>query len=79
MYTDTVQIQVQVNRRDISYISAIFEMYENLAIMRTIDRDRDSEKSIVEFMIAPDFLEDSRKLLHALCKEVPLQILKDPA
>jgi hypothetical protein len=75
MHTDTVQIQVQVDRRDISYISGIFEMYENLAIMRTIDR----EKSIVEFMVAPDFIEDTRKLLDALSKEIYIQVIKDPA
>ena len=75
MHTDTVQIQVQVDRRDISYISGICEMYENLAIMRTIDR----EKSIVEFMVAPDFIEDTRKLLDALSKEIYIQIVKDPA
>ena len=79
MHTDTVQIQAQVETRDIAYISGIFEMYENLAIMRTIDRDRESEKSIVEFMVAPDFLEDARKLLDALSKEITLQITKDPA
>ena len=75
MHTDTVQIQAEIETRDIAYIVSIFEMYENLAIVRTVDR----EKKIIEFMIAPDFLDDTRKLLNALAQEIPLRIIKDPA
>ncbi len=75
MHTDTVQIQAEVETRDIGYIVSIFEMYEHFAIVRTADR----EKGILEFMIAPDFLDDTRKLLNALSKEIPLRVIKDPA
>ena len=75
MHTDTVQIQAEIETRDIAYIVSIFEMYENLAIVRTVDR----EKGIIEFMIAPDFLDDTRKLLNALAQEIHLRVIKDPA
>jgi hypothetical protein len=75
MHTDTVQIQAEIETRDIAYIVSIFEMYENLAIVRTVDR----QKGIIEFMIAPDFLDDARKLLNALAKEISVRVIKDPA
>ena len=71
MHTDTVALQAEVDKKDIGYIVSLFEMYENFAVVRTVDESR----GVIEFMVAPDFLDDTRLLLDALAKEIPLRVL----
>ena len=63
---DSIQWLLEVNKKEIAYIVSVFEGYDNLAIVRTVD----SEQSIIELIISPDYLEDTRQLVHALSKEV---------
>ena len=63
---DSIQWQVEVDKKDIAYIVSIFEGYDHLAVVRTIDPSR----GLIELMISPDFLEDTLKLTEALAKEV---------
>ena len=63
---DSIQWLLEVNRKEIAYIVSVFEGYDNLAIVRTVD----SEQSIIELIISPDYLEDTSQLVHALSKEV---------
>ncbi|MBM15994.1 MAG: DUF4911 domain-containing protein [Nitrospina sp.] len=72
MHTDSIQWQVEVDKKDIAYIVSIFEGYDCLAIVRTIDPSR----GLIELMISPDFLEDTRRLTEALSKEIPFNIIK---
>jgi len=69
MHTDTLNWRLEIDNRDIAYIVSLFECYENLAVVRTVDRDR----GIIELMIAPDFADDTARLLEALAKEIPLR------
>ena len=69
--TDSTQWLLEVDKRDIAYIVSIFEGYDNLAVVRTID----AEQSIIELIISPDYLEDTRKLIDALSKEIPIRPL----
>lgn len=71
MVSDSIQWRAEVDRKDIAYIVSIFEGYDDLAVVRTVDQKR----GIVEFMIAPDFLEDARRLLDNLAREIPLRLL----
>lgn len=71
MHDDSIQWQAEVNVADIAYVVSIFEGYDHLAVVRTVDRSR----GIIEFMISPDFLDDTRRLLSALAKEIPLRLL----
>ena len=71
MPDDCVQWQLEVDKKDIAYIVSIFEGYDNLAVVRTLDPLR----GIIELMIAPDFMEDTRRLVVALAKEIPLRRL----
>ena len=71
MHTDSVQWQIEVDKKDIAYIVSIFEGYENLAVVRTLDPSR----GIIELMISPDYLEDTRQLIKALAKEIPFRPL----
>ena len=72
MHKDSIQWQVEVDKKDIAYIVSIFEGYDCLAIVRTIDPSR----GLIELMISPDFLEDTRRLTEALSKEIPFNIIK---
>ena len=63
---DSIQWLLEVDKKEIAYIVSVFEGYDNLAIVRTVD----SEQSIIELIISPDYLEDTSQLVHALSKEV---------
>ena len=68
-HKDSIQWQVEVNKKDIAYIVSIFEGYDHIAVVRTID----PSCGRIELMISPDFLEDTQKLTEALAKEIPFR------
>ena len=68
-HTDSIQWQIEVDKKDIAYIVSIFDGYENLAVVRTLD----SSRGLIELLISPSYLEDTRKLIDALSKEIPLR------
>ena len=72
MHTDSIQWQIEVDKKDIAYIVSIFEGYDELAVVRTID----ASCGLIELMISPDFLEDTRQLTEALSKEIPFHLIK---
>jgi hypothetical protein len=71
MHTDSVQWQLEVDKKDIAYVVSIFDAYENFAIVRTLDQS----KGLIQLMISPDYLEETRKLLDSLKAEIPLRVL----
>jgi hypothetical protein len=71
MHTDSIQWQVEVDKKDIAYIVSIFEGYDDLAVVRTLSASR----GLIELMISPDYLEDTRRLVDALSKEIPFRPL----
>lgn len=71
MYTDSIQWQIEVDKKDIAYIVSIFDGYENLAVVRTLD----ASSGLIELLVSPDYLEDTRKLIDALSKEIPIRPL----
>ncbi|MBT3514015.1 MAG: DUF4911 domain-containing protein [Nitrospina sp.] len=64
--TDSIQWLLEVDKKEIAYIVSVFEGYDDLAIVRTVN----TEQSIIELMISPNYIEDTRQLIHALSKEV---------
>ena len=70
-HCDSIQWQIEVNKKDIAYIVSIFEGYDHLAVVRTIN----PSCGLIELMISPDFLEDTRKLTEALAKEIPIRLI----
>jgi hypothetical protein len=72
MHTDSIQWQIEVDKKDIAYIVSIFDGYENLAVVRTLDASR----GLIELLVSPDYMEDTRKLIDALSKEIPLRPLQ---
>ena len=71
--TDSIQWLLEVDKKEISYIVSLFEGYDNLAIVRTVD----AEQSIIELIISPDYLGDARQLVHALSKEVHIKKIEN--
>ena len=71
MHTDSIQWQIEVDKKDIAYIVSIFDGYENLAVVRTLD----ASTGLIELLVSPDYLEDTRKLIDALSKEIPIRPL----
>ena len=67
---DSIQWLLKVDRKEIAYIVSVFEGYDNLAIVRTVDPAR----SIIELIISPDYLEDTKQLVDALSKEIYIRI-----
>ena len=72
VHADSIQWLLEVEKRDIAYIVSIFEAYDNLAIVRTVN----SEQSIIELIISPDYLEDTRQLVNALSNELYIKIIE---
>ena len=70
-HTDSIQWRIEVNKKDIAYIVSIFEGYDHIAVVRTID----PSCGLIELMISPDFLEDTRKLTEALAEEIPFRLI----
>ncbi len=71
MHTDSIQWRLEVDKKDIAYIVSVFEAYENLAIVRTLD----PAKGLIELMISPDYLDETQTLIDRLAKEIPLRLL----
>ena len=63
---DSIQWLLEVDKKEIAYIVSVFEGYDNLAVVRTVD----PAQSIIELMISPDYLKDTGQLVDALSKEV---------
>ena len=70
-HKDSIQWRIEVNKKDIAYIVSIFEGYDHIAVVRTID----PSCGLIELMISPDFLEDTRKLSEALAEEIPFRLI----
>ena len=71
---DSSQFLLEVDKKDIAYIVSIFEGYDNIAVVRTVD----PAQSIIELIISPDYLKDAKQLVDALSKEVYIKRIKSP-
>ena len=71
--TDSIQWLFEVDKKEIAYIVSIFEGYDNLAVVRTVD----PSKSIIELMISPDYLEDTKQLIHVLSQKIYIRKIED--
>ncbi|MFQ5481209.1 MAG: DUF4911 domain-containing protein [Nitrospinaceae bacterium] len=71
MPQDAVRWTLEMDKRDIAYLCGVFEGYDDLAVVRTLDPARGR----VELLIAPDYAADVRRLLAALEGEISLRVL----
>jgi hypothetical protein len=59
----------------IAYVKFIFESYEEVGIIRTVDR----KKAIIVLLAMNDFLDTARAILESLKDDVPLREIPPPA
>ena len=67
-------IYLEIRPEDIAYVKFIFESYESVGIIRTVDR----KKSIIVLLAVDDFLEVARAILASLKNEIPLVEIPRP-
>ncbi|MGE5307111.1 MAG: DUF4911 domain-containing protein [Alphaproteobacteria bacterium] len=69
------EIYLETPPEHIAYIKFIFESYEEVGIIRTLDR----RKAIIVLLAAPDFAAVARQILLSLEQELPLEEIPRPA
>jgi len=65
--SEVVEIYLRVPPAEIAYLKFIFESYEGIAVVRTIDR----AAAVIVLMIAADFEREARAILASLRDQVP--------
>lgn len=71
---DLHEIYLEIRPEDIAYVKFIFESYESVGIIRTVDR----KKAIIVLLAVDDFLDVARAILASLKTEVPLVEIPRP-
>ena len=69
------EFYLEVAAEHIAYIKFIFESYEEVGIIRTMDR----KKAIIVLLAMNDFVAVARSILASLEKEIPLREIARPA
>ena len=69
------EFYLDVAAEHIAYIKFIFESYEEVGIIRTVDR----KKAIIVLLAMNDFVAVARAILASLEREVPLREIARPA
>ena len=64
-------LRARTPRRFICFISGLFEGYDGLGVIRTIDK----EKGLIEILSTKDQEEDLRALASQLSTEIELELL----
>jgi hypothetical protein len=59
---DLIEIYLRIQRQDIALIKFIFESYEGIGIVRTVDK----KKATVVILVVPDFIAHARAILDSL-------------
>jgi hypothetical protein len=63
--TDVVAIYLRLPPREIAYVKFVFESYEGVAVVRTLDR----RAATLVVLVAPDFEADARAAIGSLIAE----------
>jgi hypothetical protein len=72
---DLHDIYLELSPADIAYVKFIFESYEEVGIIRTID----NRKAIVVLLAMADFVETARAILDSIRHDIPLREIPRPA
>jgi len=69
------EIYLEIAPEDIAYIKFIFESYEEVGIIRTVDR----KKSIIVLLAMSDFVDTARQIIESLKQDIALAEIPRPA
>jgi len=59
----------------IAYVKFVFESYEEVGIIRTVDR----KSAVIVLLAMRDFTDTARAILESLKKDIPLREIPPPA
>jgi hypothetical protein len=69
------EIYLETAPENIAYIKFIFESYEEVGIIRTVDR----KKAIIVLLAMEDFLVPARKIVESICQDRLIHEIPRPA
>jgi hypothetical protein len=73
--TDMHDIYLELSPAHIAYIKFIFESYEEVGIIRTVDNAR----AIIVLLAMHDFLDAAREILQSIGNDIPMREIPRPA
>ncbi|HEY7321950.1 MAG TPA: DUF4911 domain-containing protein [Candidatus Binatia bacterium] len=68
------EIYLETSPEHIAFVKFIFESYEEVGIIRTIDR----KKAIIVLLAMEDFLSTAQNILEAIKSDIPLREIPRP-
>ena len=68
------EIYLETSPEHIAYVKFIFESYEEVGIIRTVDR----RKAIIVLLAMGDFLDTARSILNSIRRDVPIVEIPRP-
>mgnify|MGYP003576217170 FL=1 len=68
-------IYLELPPAHIAYIKFIFESYEEVGVIRTVDNQR----AIIVLLAMHDFLDAAREILQSVASDIPLREIPRPA
>lgn len=71
---DLQEIYLEIAPEHIAYVKFIFESYEEIGIIRTVDR----KKAIIVLLAMPDFVDTARQIIDSLKQDIPLAAIPRP-
>lgn len=75
MAMDLQEIYLEIAPEHIAYVKFIFESYEEIGIIRTVDR----KKAIIVLLAMTDFVDTAHKIIDSLKQDIPLAEIAKPA
>jgi Domain of unknown function (DUF4911) len=69
-----ILIYLEICPQDIAYIKFVLESYEEVGIIRTIDR----KKAVIVLLAVEDFVETARAIVKSLQQEITLVEIPPP-
>lgn len=71
---ELLDIYLELSPADIAYVKFIFESYEEVGIIRTVDNKR----AVIVLLAMADFLDVARKILDSIQSEISLREVPRP-
>lgn len=68
--SECVIVTARVDPRELAFLSGIIDAYDGIALLRTMDH----RLGLIEFWVAPDFVEDFRVIAEDLSQQIDLQL-----
>lgn len=72
---DLHDIYLELAPAHIAYVKFIFESYEEVGIIRTVD----NERAVIVLLAMADFLDAAREILGSIRNDIPVEEIPRPA